>query len=734
MGLVESFRIKTRHGLVMVAYKCSPKGQQTAETFDKHIRSVVDALVMDPIEKDELLEVFWDETMSKFKLISRKSVYSRTSAVTEAEDVSYVSTAYIPACLRLPFAKKPFDFSPEAKKSAEGVVGIKDELDELIHLSHVNVVMSEWLPYGSNAMIALNKRLGSSQKIQRHNFSSASDDDRNGTQCGIVVGGTEVSVLDFSLIKHVNIEAFIKFPEESGVVQLENFGINIRERGNITYGLRVDAIADRVASHLSIDHLVRLLVDIHLDSSTLIDSLLTPYQQSILDIIFRANADARDKTVAVFAESIEPRLDAEKFLDREDHESEIRQLIGTTQGAFDITKDEMIIIGEKGVLVVGNGCKRHEDLLVSYLALRAIDVFIEAFYKCLFFVHDRLHTVHNLIANFERDPAHCGVDVTSKVVIGIQDLSRDVARISETLWMLKHAVTLNAPRVPNDEKGRTLYELLGVADHLEQLKYRVSDLEHSVEGAKFELEGLRALSHSVKESNITTLNDLSRNTNAVMEEIYQSSRASSDRLNQIMFFIGGILAFDLLDRIIGSSWTTLVANESWVISFLGIINNGRPRQANEYTLNLHVEANTRISTENMKLYLRGKSLETDTTRVDARTSIREVSWHASPLASRSRWFGHIPFIRIAYDEIGNTLKTIEIIIPNALKDRGREKENEVMSGLRARQIFMDDLANNEVLMNSAEFDDDVSDSENNLDTSISQTTSNPLQEDEEEVL
>ncbi len=71
------------------------------------------------------------------------------SGVTECEDVSYVSSPYLPACLlpRVSARKNETGhdiFTSNAHRKQEGARGshnIQDQLSELIHLSDVHVLI-----------------------------------------------------------------------------------------------------------------------------------------------------------------------------------------------------------------------------------------------------------------------------------------------------------------------------------------------------------------------------------------------------------------------------------------------------------------------------------------------------------------------------------------------------------------------------------------------------------------
>ena len=96
------------------------------------------------------------------------------------------------------------------------------------------------------------------------------------------------------------------FPEEEGVVQVEQFGVHCRDDGTVVCGLEIDAIMANDAEHVSLDLLSRLLVDIHVDSSRILDSVISNYQRSLLDLLFVGDASSRDKFNVILAKSITP--------------------------------------------------------------------------------------------------------------------------------------------------------------------------------------------------------------------------------------------------------------------------------------------------------------------------------------------------------------------------------------------------------------------------------------------
>lgn len=59
--------------------------------------------------------------------------------------------------------------------------------------------------------------------------------------------------------------------------------------------MQVEAVLDRIKDNISLDHLARLLVDVHVDSSKITDSVISSYQRALLDLIFMKDTANRDK-------------------------------------------------------------------------------------------------------------------------------------------------------------------------------------------------------------------------------------------------------------------------------------------------------------------------------------------------------------------------------------------------------------------------------------------------------
>jgi len=61
-------------------------------------------------------------------------------------------------------------------------------------------------------------------------------------------GLTKVQILDYHISTYVNIEADIYFPEDEGVVQIENFGVHVCHDGTVTLNAHLQSLFLSLAS------------------------------------------------------------------------------------------------------------------------------------------------------------------------------------------------------------------------------------------------------------------------------------------------------------------------------------------------------------------------------------------------------------------------------------------------------------------------------------------------------
>lgn len=401
-----------------------------------------------------LVTITFDVDDGKFRL-ARNDGSVFVSRVTDVEEVSYVSSPYLPNCLM----KNEASFSSNAHKSAmckQGVNGIKDELSLAIVLANVRVMVGEWIPFGPNQIVTLNDRLGSLERCQGGLFTSELDLNPTSTRLYLNPGLTKIAIVDFEFESFTNFEADIHAPNQDGIVQIESFGMHLNGDGTIVYGMYIDAIMDRPAESICVDHLSRLLVDVDLDSSKIIDDLLSPHQRGLMDMLFMHDATSRSKFNLITAAEILPKLPVREYLDRGEKENELKQVLGEIHAVYDLSEDDKILVGRDGMLLVGPNANQHEPLILSYLALLSKELFIRFFFKRTFILDDMLNRARAYMKSFEMNPEALG-EMRSKV----DQCSHDLVILEEILGLLRESMhAMKLPKCPQDASGKLLYEQL----------------------------------------------------------------------------------------------------------------------------------------------------------------------------------------------------------------------------------------------------------------------------------
>ena len=452
--LLNGLKLSSKTFQPTTCYQISEKGAELVGKLSKSDRQAVQEMVFAPGTKD-LLQVVWDEG----EYWMRADGYERQSTVTDTEDVSYVSSAYVPQCLRHG-GRPTLSNAHRAHECGISDNNIRDELDEVITLNSVSIIVSEFVPFGANQVVQLNGNLGSTERVQGGFFTALLDESGTETTFEVPPGLTSINILDYSLTRHANFEADIHFPEAPGIVQVEMFGCSLNYTGVCFYGMQVEAVLDRIKDNISLDHLARLLVDVHQDSSKIVDACLSAYQRKLMNIIYLGDAAMRDKINLIVSNEITPHLTAEEYMDKGEYENELKQVIGDTRAAFDISEHDTLVFGAFGLLVSGPNARHHEPLLCSYIGFQSLNLFVVNYFNRVFIVANDIKEVRQEIAAAHMDPRSL-----AKVRGEITALAGDITLLEEILAYIQESLeVMPVPPEPPEQAGRSLYARLQIQD------------------------------------------------------------------------------------------------------------------------------------------------------------------------------------------------------------------------------------------------------------------------------
>jgi len=713
--LINGLKLSSKAYQPVTCFQISEKGSAICKKLSRREKEAVHELVYAPGTR-ELLRVEWD---GEEYYLKTESGFERQSTVTDTEDVSYVSSAYVPQCLRHG-GRPTLSNAHRAHECGSTNSTIRDELDEVITMNSVSIIVAEYIPFGANQVVQMNDNLGSTERVQGGFYTALVDDDAAGTQLDMAPGLTSVNILDYSLTNHINFEADIHFPEAPGIVQVETFGCSMNAEGTCFYGMQIEAILDRIKDNMSLDHLARLLVDVHQDSSKIVDSVLSSYQRELLELVFMGDAENRDKVNLIIANEITPHLTAEEYMDKGEYENELKQVIGDTRSAFDISEHDTLIFGAYGILVAGPNSRHHEPLLCAYLQFIAIDIFVRNFFSRMFIISDAMKTTENKINNAEKDP-----NSLAKIRAMISTISKEAILMEEILGYIAEAVErILVPPEPPEQTGRSLYERLQIEDLKKQVGLRIHDLKKNMNGMMHDLSILRELSGIVSEAQMFSMQEAVMVNTKTLVALQEANERASASLEVMQVVLAGSLSFDIVDRITGE-WS--VTNTEWMRPLVEPLMKNTPMvwfllnlivwamfaaslllwlrhlayQASG-VINLKIKMLKKINVENLQKYLHSKNIKLEERGYEKVTDTVKVVFVED---DKRDWGGHAPEISMEYEELHGYMLSVAMSY-NRRKARAnlvfnaRELKMKLMDQLKAAEVFEESI-------DGLELDEDV---------------------------
>ncbi|CEG47274.1 uncharacterized protein PHALS_03920 [Plasmopara halstedii] len=588
LRLINGLKLSSDDFQPITAYQVSIKGQLALRLLPRYFQDSVETFVYPPPSYNrQLLSVRYDG----HHFVLQAGGYSKTSSITESDDVSYVSSPFLPRCLRSQsggyYKIQEQSNANRAHECAQGTMSITKSTSEALSLGDVYALIGEWVPFGTNQIVALNERMGVLDRCQGGILTSCVDSNPTDTQFRVPVGQTQVRVLDFDFVRFTNFEAESHFPETPGIVQIENFGMHLNSNGSLIYGIKVEAIMDRRGDDVAIDHLSRLLVDVHQDSSMLVNDLLSRYQLSLLEMLYLGDSFQRNKYNCILSKQIVPKLPAQAYVSDSRYANELAQVLGDIHASHDLTADDVLVVGKAGCLFSGPNVFRYEHIFTSYVGLVCRDIFIKNFFARTFVLDATLKEIRQLIHRVHREPA-----TVLLVREKLSAVSKDTILLVETLEYLLdslESVDLSLPQSSNDMEVNTnsatdnetkqsvskpheldadakLFQVLALPQLKAQTIMRCHDSIKLMENTMLQLEQLQMIAESTATNQLEmACSRVNLNTRALMTAMAQQTEMSIT-LDALQYFVSGIFLFDLIDRLTGGTWNGHIPD--WAMKFI----------------------------------------------------------------------------------------------------------------------------------------------------------------------
>mmetsp|Transcript_45192 Transcript_45192/g.54796 ORF Transcript_45192/g.54796 Transcript_45192/m.54796 type:complete len:856 (+) Transcript_45192:187-2754(+) len=702
--LVAALQISSRSYKPVICYQVTEKGRELLRHVPRREKEAVHEFAYSKGSR-ELLKARWDGEYYWLKSSSSSSSSGekRRSTITDTEDVSYVSSAYVPQCLR--YGGRP-TMSNAHRAHESGAVSATDnirdhDLDEVITLNSVSIIVAEYVPFGANQIVQLNNNVGSTERVQGGFISPAIDDDAAGTSMEMSPELTSVEILDYTLTNHINFEAEIRFAEETGVVQVETFGVSLNAEGTCFYGMQIEAVMDRIKDNISLDHLARILVDVQQDSSAIVDSVISQYQRDLLNLIFIGDAPNRNKVNLIIANEITPHLTAEEYMDKGEYENEFKQVIGDTKAAYDISEHDTLVFGAHGLLVCGPNSRLHEPLLCAYLQFITLDIFLQNYFARMWILNDDVQTTDRMIETIDFDPT-----ALARVRARTCQLSKEIIQLDEILGYLLEALQMmEVPPEPPEQAGRSLYERLEIAGMRNQLVRRTTDVKKNIVSAQRYLDVIRERVNVASEGKMVRLSEASEENTKRLCALHVSNSDTVHSLQILQIVFAGTIAFDFLDRITGE-WTVvdtlwmrnfvealikenmmvwfLISMIAWVLTALALkralfVLNWRSRGLTTVKLRI----NKRIHVDKLRELLQTKVKSHEEKRFDHEKHICKITYDE---LDPKEWGGVVPTVTLEYDEVNRFL--LDVIVQY---NRRKANKNLVFNAEELREKLLKEM-------------------------------------------
>lgn len=162
----------------------------------------------------------------------------------------------------------------------------------------------------------------------------------------------QIDILEYAADQYVHIVAELRDEDDSGIAQIETFGLRIQSDGMVTSGLELYDAGGVEGKKISLDLLSRIYADMEQDSTGVVQSCISKTQKRMVEDLWGKSWKCRPTYRIVVCKELEPKVAAKYIINDSSMTSEISQVIGKVFGAFDYPRG-VIVIGSSGVLISG---------------------------------------------------------------------------------------------------------------------------------------------------------------------------------------------------------------------------------------------------------------------------------------------------------------------------------------------------------------------------------------------
>jgi hypothetical protein len=374
----------------------------------------------------------------------------------------------------------------------------------ILFFKDLNLSISEWVPFGQNAITTFNNSIDSLKGIKSSLLTGSVDEEPDTSQFEIVPRFTRVFLEDFDLYNWVKFRAFVEYPEE--VEQIEEIATHVDKSGFVNYGLAVEEVRGKTLS-FSLDDTSYMMADLIEDTSIMIEALLTQFQRRALRSVYGRTPIRPKFTVAMTSALTPEKPTANGYHDREDQENEINQIVGTAYDFFDLPPNEKVILGTTGMIFISSRSEHFSHVLNFYSFVKALQMFESVFFSRLRQMWDVVKDIRKAILSLEQEEA------LGEMQQELSELSSDIVLIEELAKFMQISA-LDADRIWNrnsdglDLENRALAQRLSIEREIVVIREKIEDLTLVSGGLVDEISGLRDMLNTLAEKRMREVSKL----------------------------------------------------------------------------------------------------------------------------------------------------------------------------------------------------------------------------------
>jgi hypothetical protein len=336
--------------------------------------------------------------------------------------------------------------------------------------------------------------------------------------------------------------------------------------------------------------------------------------------VFFGDAKERDKFPVIVARSISPHFDDDsRYLDKEEHENELNQVLESVDRVLSLSKGEKLFVGSHGIILVTPDHEAYEEVLSVAAFLCSLQILQRNVSTRMWILWDEVRETRERILSVPESDTE-GV---SQIQHTLSDISATVVLLDEIAKYMAHAVAAvegerDDVRKRKDARAARLAEALRLDRQLEMRRDVVKDIAMSVSGLHNEVQGLRDVAATISEKQMRRTNEALEESIAEMQEMNRASERTSSAVEVLEVMMAGSISFSIVNTLPGQ-YTSPTFSEfaaanpyTWlliIIAVWAVIGYGLYRimslleWRSEKDLRVHLRFDRKVDIERLRAYL-----------------------------------------------------------------------------------------------------------------------------------